>query len=72
MSSDSILDLVHAEAVAAQVQPIVLVDSTDISADADIGEAEQTAPLVGNRLGPLAEARLAAERRSSQVNNRST
>jgi len=53
--------LVHAEAVAAQVQPIVLVDSTDISADADIGEAEQIAPLAGNRLGPLAEARLAAD-----------
>jgi hypothetical protein len=53
--------LVHAEAVAAQVQPIVLVDSTDISADADIGEAEQIAPLAGNRLGPLAEAPLAAD-----------
>src|SRR5262249_60825492 len=56
----AILDLVHAEAVAAQVQPIVLVDSTDISADADIGEAEQIDALAGNRLGPLAETHLAA------------
>jgi hypothetical protein len=61
--------------LVVQVQPIVLVYSTDISAGADIGEAEQIDPLVGNRLGPLAEARLAADapiRRSSQVNNRST
>jgi len=45
--------LVHAEAVAAQVQPIVLVDSTDISADADIGEAEQIAPWPGTGSAPL-------------------